>query len=440
MPVWVRHLAWAEGWPEHDRLGAIKVGAKGDDMRRRTEAGMRATTMPLIGALAGRIREEDVSYRTRMLEVATGLEDVIALGRGDPDFRTPVHIAEAAKRAIDDDRTHYTHPGGLPELRAAIAAKLRQRFGLQYTADEVVVTAGVQEAMMLCMLALVDDGDEVLIAAPRFTSYDMAVEMCGGRCVSVPTYERDNFALMPEELERRITDRTRVIVLVTPNNPTGAVTPSEAVRAIARIAQKHNLLVISDEIYAELIFPGSEHLSIATLPGMKERTVTLNGFSKAYAMTGWRVGYLAAPAEWVRMVLEPRHTLSINTSTPSQWAALAALTGPQDAAEQMYAAYAERRAFMMGALDDLGFTYGHPGGAFYLYVNVERWGLPASVFCERLLREARVLLFPGTLFADTDDRYVRMSLLQPMERLREAMERIRSARERVCLPISGDCR
>ena len=392
---------------------------------------MNGIAQPLLSALSGRIREEDVSYRTRMLEIAAGMSDVIAMGRGDPDFRTPAHIAEAAKRAIDDDRTHYTHPAGLPELREAIATMLARDFALPYTADEVLVTAGVQEAMMLCMLALIGAGDEVLIAAPRFTSYDTAVEMCGGRCVSVPTFEKDDFALMPEEVERRITARTRVIVLVTPNNPTGAVTPPEAVRAIARIAEKHDLIVISDEIYAKLIFAGSEHLSIATLPGMKERTITLNGFSKAYAMTGWRVGYLAAPAAFVRMLIEPRHTLSINTATPSQWAALAALTGPQDDAEAMHEAYRERREYMMGALDELGFTYGHPGGAFYLYVNVERSGLAAPEFCERLLREAQVLLFPGTLFADTDDRYVRMSLLQPMDRLREAMCRVHVAKERL---------
>jgi aminotransferase len=386
---------------------------------------------PLFAALAGRVREEDVSYRTQMVEAAARLKDVIAMGRGDPDFRTPDHIAAAAKKAIDDDQTHYTHPAGIPQLREAIATTLKRDNNLDYSAEEIIVTAGVQEAMMLCMLALVEAGDEVLIPSPRFTSYDTAVELCGGTCVPVPTYEKDDFALMPSEIEKRITSRTKVLVLVTPNNPTGAVTPPREIRAIAEIARKHNLIVMSDEIYAKIIFEGSEHLSIGSLPGMKERTITLNGFSKSYAMTGWRVGYLAAPAQFVRMLIEPRHTLSINATTPSQWAALAALTGPQDAVVEMFEAYRDRRDYMMKALDEVGFTYGHPGGAFYIYVNVERSGLAAPAFCELLLQEARVLLFPGTLFGDTDDRYVRMSLLQPLERLKEAMQRIIEAKERL---------
>jgi aminotransferase len=386
-----------------------------------------------MAGLANRVREEDVSYRTRMLEIASTLNDVIAMGRGDPDFRTPAHIVEAAKQAIDSDQTHYTHPAGMPRLREAIAETLRSDNALDYTSDEIIVTAGAQEAMMLCMLALVEAGDEVLIPSPRFTSYDTAVQLCGGICVPVPTFERDNFALMPHEIEKRINSRTKMIVLVSPNNPTGAVTPPPAIRQIAEVAQRHDVIVLSDEIYAKIIFEGSQHLSIGTLPGMKERTITLNGFSKSYAMTGWRVGYLAAPQAFVRMLIEPRHTLSINAATPSQWAALAALTGPQDEVTRMLEAYRDRRAYMMQALGELGFTYGHPGGAFYIYVNVEKSGLPAPEFCERLLREARVLLFPGTLFGDTDNRYVRMSLLQPVERMREAMKRIVSAKERLFL-------
>ena len=398
---------------------------------------MAGTEPRLMRALAHRIKEEDVSYRTKMMERAAKFTDVIAMGRGDPDFHTPRHIAEAAKKAIDDNQHHYTLPAGLPQLRQAIADHLRSDFGLEYGGDEVVVTAGTQEAVMLCMLALVNPGDEVLMPRPRFTSYDTAVEMCGGVTVSVPTFERDDFALVPAEIEKRITPRTRAIVLITPNNPTGAVTPPAAVREIAALALKHDLVVISDEIYAKIIFEGSEHLSIATLPGMKERTITLNGFSKTYSMTGWRVGYVAAPREFVRKLIEPRHTLSINASTPSQWAALAALQGPQEPIRAMIDAYAERRAFMLPALKKLGLTYGHPGGAFYVYANVEASGLSAPRFCERLLDEARVLVFPGTLFGDTDDRYIRLSLLQPVERMREAIARIEAARDRIFVPRKG---
>jgi aminotransferase len=281
------------------------------------------------------------------------------------------------------------------------------------------------------MLALIDEGDEVLMPRPRFTSYDTAVEMCGGVPVSVPTYEKDDFALSPAEIARRITPRSKVLVLITPNNPTGAVTPPAAIREIADLARRHDLIVISDEIYAKLIFEGSEHLSIATLPGMKERTITMNGFSKSHAMTGWRIGYVAAPQSVVRRMIEPRHTLSINASTPSQFAALAALTGPQEPVAAMLRAYAERRAYIMPALKKLGFSYGHPGGGFYVYTNVEASGLAAPEFCMRMLREARVLVFPGTLFGDTDDRYIRISLLQPVERIREAIARIEAARAKL---------
>jgi aminotransferase len=385
----------------------------------------------LIEALAGRIREEDVSYRTKMLEIASGLPDVIALGRGDPDFDTPAHIVNAAKRAIDEGQHHYTHPTGLPALREAIAEALGRFNGLDYTPDEVIVTAGAQEGVMLCMLALVDQGDEVLLPQPRFTSYDTAIRLLGGVPVSVPTREADDFALVPAEIEARITSRTKAIVLVTPANPTGAVTPPAMVREIAEVARRHDLVVISDEIYDRLIFEGSEHLSIATLPGMKERTITLNGFSKTYAMTGWRIGYLAAPKDFVRMLVEPRHTLSINTATPSQFAALAALEGPQDVVEEMRLAYAERRALLLSALPGLGFTFGHPGGAFYVYTNISSTGLSAGDFCLRLLSEAQVMIFPGTLFGDPDDRYIRMSLLQKLPRIETALERMRQALPRI---------
>jgi len=383
------------------------------------------TNTPLLAALAGRIQEEDVSFRTKMLEAAGGLTDVIALGRGDPDFHTPAHIVAAAKQAIDENQHHYTHPAGLPQLREAIVEHLQGEYDLDYGVDEVIVTAGVQESIMLLMLGLVNAGDEVLITSPRFTTYDMAVSLCGGVPVPVPTYEEDDFALMPAEIEKRITPRSKVLVLVTPNNPTGAVTPPEVIREIADLCVKHDLVLISDEIYAKLIYPGSEHLSAASLPGMKERTITLNGFSKSYAMTGWRVGYMAAPEAFTRMLIEPRHTLSINANTPAQFAALAALTGPQEPVDAMLEAYGERRAYLMDALDSMGFTYGHPGGAFYIYTNVSSSGMPSPEFCLRLLQEARVMIFPGSMFGDDSDKYIRISYLQPLERIEEAVARMK---------------
>lgn len=378
----------------------------------------------LASRLAPRIVEEDGAFRTRMLGIAAGMTNLIALGRGDPDFHTPAHIVAAAKAALDANHHHYTGPNGVPALREAIAADLRAAHGLDYGADEIIVTAGAQEGIMLTMLGLCAPGDEVLITSPRFTTYDTAVRLCGGVPVPVPTREQDDFALDVAEIERRLTPRTRAFVLVSPNNPTGAVTPPAVIRAIADLALAHDILIVADEIYARMIYAPNQHLSIATLPGMRDRTVTLNGFSKTYAMTGWRVGYLAAPSDFVDKLIEPRHTLSINTCTISQYAALAALTGPQEPVQAMLADYAERRAWLMPALTDAGFTYGHPGGAFYIYTNISSSGLPAPAFCERLLRETGVMVFPGTMFGDTSTDYIRISYLQPLPLIREAMGRI----------------
>jgi aminotransferase len=385
----------------------------------------------LTDRLAPRILEEDGAFRTRMLGIAAGLTDVIALGRGDPDFHTPVHIVTAAKAALDANQHHYTGPTGIPELRDAIAADLTSQYGLDYGSDEIVVTAGAQEAIMLTMLGLCSPGDEVLITSPRFTTYDTAVHLCGGTPVPVPTFERDDFALDVAEIEKRITPRTKMFVLVSPNNPTGAVTPPAAIRAIADLAIRHDLIIVADEIYGRMIYTPNEHLSIATLPGMRERTITLNGFSKTYAMTGWRIGYLAAPADLVEALTEPRHTLSINSCTISQHAALAALTGPQDPIDAMMETYGERRSWLMPALTEAGFTYGHPGGAFYIYTNVSSSGLTAPDFCLRLLQEAGVMVFPGTMFGDDSTDYIRISYLQPLPMIQEAVERIASFTSRV---------
>ncbi|WP_430448655.1 pyridoxal phosphate-dependent aminotransferase [Rhodophyticola sp.] len=379
----------------------------------------------LLQRTAPRIVDEDGSFRTRMLEIAAGLDNVIALGRGDPDFHTPAHVVEAAKAALDDNQHHYTGPTGLPQLRQAICDNLRAEYGLDYTADEIIVTAGVQESIMLCMLGLVQAGDEVLITSPRFTTYDTAVHLCGGIPVPVPTYQKDDFALDVAEIEKRITPKTRMFVMVSPNNPTGAVTPPDVIRQIADLAVRHDILVIADEIYAKLIYPPHEHLSLAALPGMKERTITLNGFSKTYAMTGWRVGYMAAPADFVEKLTEPRHTLSINTCTISQFAALAALTGPQDEMEATFRAYAERRAYLMSALSEAGLSYGAPGGAFYIYTNISATGMKAKPFCENLLRETGVMVFPGDMFGEPDSDFIRISYLQPLPVIKEAMARIK---------------
>ena len=368
---------------------------------------------------------DDESFRSELLGIASKMDDVIPLGRGDPDFHTPKHIVEAAKKALDENKHHYTPPNGLPELRNAISKNFKEKYSLDYNIDEIVVTAGVQESIALAMLSLLERDDEVLITSPRFTTYDLTVRMCNAIPVPIPTYEKNNFALMPDIIEQKITSKTKLIVLVSPNNPTGAVTPPENIKKIADIAIKHNLIVIADEIYADLIYENHEHLSIGTLENMKERTLTLNGFSKTYAMTGWRIGYIAGPEDIAVKMSEIRHSLSINSCTFSQYGALAALEGPQEEIIKMKEEYNLRRKFCMRALDEIGFTYGDPGGAFYIYTNVSKSGLSASNFCKKLLENTGVLLFPGTLFGDEEDKYIRLSYLQPIEKIQESMKRIK---------------
>ena len=368
---------------------------------------------------------DDESFRSELLGIASKMDDVIPLGRGDPDIHTPKHIVEAAKKALDENKHHYTPPNGLPELRNAISKNFKEKYSLDYNIDEIVVTAGVQESIALAMLSLLERDDEVLITSPRFTTYDLTVRMCNAIPVPIPTYEKNNFALMPDIIEQKITNKTKLIVLVSPNNPTGAVTPPENIKKIADIAIKHNLIVIADEIYADLIYENHEHLSIGTLENMKERTLTLNGFSKTYAMTGWRIGYIAGPEDIAVKMSEIRHSLSINSCTFSQYGALAALEGPQEEIIKMKEEYNLRRKFCMRALDEIGFTYGDPGGAFYIYTNVSKSGLSASNFCKKLLENTGVLLFPGTLFGDEEDKYIRLSYLQPIEKIQESMKRIK---------------
>lgn len=240
----------------------------------------------------------------------------------------------------------------------------------------------------------------------------------------VRTHEHHNFALVPADIEARVTERTKLLILVNPGNPTGAVTPPAVIREIAALAECHDLIVISDEIYTDLTFDGFECLSIGSLPGMKERTITLNGFSKAYAMTGWRIGYLVAPEPFVHRLIGPRRTFSINASTPAQFAALAAVTGPQDVVNDMREAYAQRLNYVMAAWDRMGLSYAAPGGGFCLYASVAGTGLSAEAFCERLLREEHVLIYPGSMFGDERDDYVRLSLVQPLDRIQDAVARI----------------
>lgn len=375
----------------------------------------------------GRTRDTGSQIRHRLIDQAAALDDVISLGRGDPDLDTPRHIVEAAREAMRrESALEMPPPEGLFELRQAIAAKLRRDNGIEADPErEVLVATGGQEALFLLIQALINPGDEVLMPDPRYTSYDGAIALAGGVVVPVPTYPEDDFDLLPEEVEARITPRSKVLLLVTPANPTSAVISPARIRRLAEIAQEHNLLVISDEIYEQFVYDDTQHLSIASLPGMKERTITLNGVSKAYAMTGWRVGYLAGPAPLIAATRRLKIAASLGTSVVSQWAALAALAGTQDCIAEFRAIYEERRQVMMAGLDEMGFVYGRPKGAFYVFPDASSVGLDADDLCRLLLEKARVLIFPGTAFGESGGRYLRITFLAPKEQLQTALERMK---------------
>lgn len=373
-------------------------------------------------------RLEDVGTRVRydLMDLAAKIPDVIALGRGDPDLPTPVHIVEGAKAAIDRGLADQpSDPAGLPALRTAVANKLWRDNGVRVDADEgVVITTGGQEGLFLAVQALLRPGDEILVPDPRYTSYDIAIRMAGGTIVSVPTYERDGFDLDPAEVERRITPRTRVLLLISPGNPTaGTITPPN-LKALAEIARAHDLYVISDEIYEKLVYAPHEHLSIGSLPGMAERTITVNGFSKTYCMTGWRIGYLGGPPAIMREVCRLKALCSTCAPVPSQYAGIAALTGPTEVIDEYLAIYTRRRRIVLDTLDRLGFSYGEPRGAFYVFLNASSIGMPAADLSLKLLEEAHVLIFPGTGFGEQWSDYMRAAWLVPEDELTEAMRRI----------------
>ncbi|MBI9044160.1 MAG: pyridoxal phosphate-dependent aminotransferase [Anaerolineaceae bacterium] len=372
-----------------------------------------------------------VGIRTQLLEIAATLPDVIAMGRGDPDLDTPQHIIDAAKKALDEGATHYTAVRGRLDLRQAIAKKLKQDNGIEYDPEtEIMVTVGAEEAVFLSLYGILNPGDEVIVPSPRYGAYDDAIKMWSGVPVVVPSDSADDFSFRPEAIRRCITSKTKAISLVNPGNPVGMLNPDE-VKAIADLAIEFDLVVISDEIYENIIFDGTPHQSVAALPGMKERTITVNGPSKSYAMTGWRCGFLAAPAPFCEMLTEPAHTVTICCPAVTQAAALAAYTGPQDCVAEMRAIYNERKELMAAKLTDMGFTYVEPRAGFYIYTDVTSLGMSPSEFCMRLLKETGVLIFPGALFEDTTDRFVRISLLAPTERVKEAAERMMKFVEKV---------
>lgn len=385
-------------------------------------------TLP-IAARANLVEESTVRAifeKTVRLE-REGIE-IIHLEIGRPDFDTPAHIKEAAKLALDKGHVHYTSNYGLPELRRAIARKLARENGIEVSAeDEIIVTVGATEAILLAIGSLVDPGDEVLVPEPSWPNYRNAALWVGAVPVAVPLHEENGFQLDPADVRERITPRTRMLAVVTPQNPTGAVTGRERLEAIARLAQEHNLLVLADEIYERIVYD-EPHLSIASLPGMAERTLTINGFSKIFSMTGWRLGYLAGPRSLLAPMVKVREYLTSCATTFAQYGAVAALEGPQEPAEEMVAEFRRRRELVVSGLNAIpGVSCATPGGAFYAFPNVKRFGLPDSVVADHILERARVAVVPGSAFGPAGEGYLRLSYASSYGSLQEALPRIAAA-------------
>lgn len=390
-----------------------------------TGTGSMSRPRAQLAERATRIRGGGESPFFQLLKLAEARGgDVITLGRGEPDIPTPKHIIDAAKAALDAGYTTYTNPAGIPVLREAIAEKLRVDNGLEFDpASQIIVTTGAQEAMAIVMQTLLDPGDEVLLASPFYMAYEANIVLAGGTPVAVPTREVEDFQMFASEIEQRITDRTKLLAIVTPSNPTAAALTRETLEGIADVARRHDLAVLSDELYEKVVYDDFEHVSIASLDGMRDRTIVINGFSKAYSMTGFRVGYMAGPEDYMKAALEPRHSLSISTPTPSQYAALAALTGPQDHLTTMMAAYTRRRDMMAATFDELGVTYSLPRGAFYFWANVSGAGVPSYELCRRAVSDHGILFFPGSMYGPEGEGYVRISFLAAEDQLEEALRR-----------------
>ncbi len=364
-----------------------------------------------------------VSDRARALR-QQGI-DVIDLGGGDPDFPTPTHICQAAADAMFRGETHYVASAGIPELRRAIARKLQTENRIPVTPDEIIVTPGGKAALFVSILALVGPGDDVLMFDPGWVSYEPMVVMAGARCLHVPLLPEENYRITREAIEAVLTPQTRLMIVNSPNNPTGRVLTREEAEAIIAVAQERDIVVISDEIYEKIIYDGREHLSLAAFPGMAERTLTVNGFSKAYAMTGWRLGYVAGPAPLIRQIMKVHSHSATCATSFAQWGGVAALEGPQDVIDAMVAAWDRRRRFVTERLNAIpGFRCPLPEGAFYAFPDVSGTGLSGQEVAQKLIEEAYVGVTPGDAFGASGSGCIRLSFATADELLERALDRI----------------
>jgi aminotransferase len=388
-----------------------------------------ATPSPSEGVassrLAQRVRDVPPSGIRKFFDVIATMQDVISLGVGEPDFTTPPQVIEEGVRSLRSGRTHYTSNFGTIELRRALATHLEKLYGVDYDpAGELLITVGASEAVAATMAAIVDPGDEVILHEPSYVAYVPAIIFNGGTPVLVATHGETDFELDPAAVEAAITPRTKVIFLGYPCNPTGAVLSETAVRAIAEIAARHDLIVVSDEIYDRLVYGGHRHRAFSSLPGARDRTVLLGGFSKAYAMTGWRVGWVAAPHDLLEGIVKVHQYQIMSAPTIAQDAALVALTGADTDVARMVEEYDRRRRMFVEGLIRIGLPTFEPRGAFYAFPDVSGTGLSSQVFSERLLFEQQVAVVPGDAFGPSGEGFVRACYATSYEQLEEALARI----------------
>lgn len=359
----------------------------------------------------------------KFFDIVSEMKDAISLGVGEPDFVTPWHIREAGIYSLEKGHTYYTSNSGLMELRKEIC-NYYKKFDLSYETDEVLLTVGGSEGVDAAIRAIIGPGDEVLVPEPSFVCYKPCVTLAGGTPVTIQTKAENAFKLRKEEVLEKITPRTKMLVLSYPNNPTGAIMTCEDLEEIAEVVREHNILVLSDEIYAELTY-GTKHCSIASLPDMKDRTIIVNGFSKAYAMTGWRLGYTLANKHITKVMTKIHQYAIMSAPTASQYAAIEALKNGEQSIATMREQYDYRRKVITDGFNSMGLTCFSPLGAFYIFPSIKSTGMTSDEFCERLLREEKVALVPGTAFGDCGEGFVRVSYAYGIDRINEAMERIK---------------
>ena len=371
-------------------------------------------------------REMKPSGIRRFFDLAATMEDVITLGIGEPDFQTPWSIRRAAITALEKGKTFYTANSGLAKLREVISGYLKKTIHVEYNpADEIIVTVGGSEAIDLAIRAIVEPGDEVLVVEPSFVCYSPLVELCGGVAVPLITKRENLFRLTADELAAKITDKTKLLVLPYPNNPTGAVMRRDDLEKLAEVLKDTNVIVLSDEIYCELTYGGQKHVSIAEIPGMRERTLVVNGFSKSYAMTGWRLGYVSGPKEIIKHMLKIHQYGIMCSPTISQYAASEAMENCEGDVRMMVEEYDRRRRFVVDGFNNLGLDCFEPEGAFYVFPCIKSLGMTSEEFCEELLQKKHVAVIPGNAFGDCGEGFIRVSYAYSLKHLKEALSRIR---------------